>query len=174
MFNKDNVKPLNEASCKVVLDRYDKSKDGRLDFKELQKLVTDFVGPELSNEIDARSVLALSDIDASQHIEVGEVSNLLRSLDIFIKPDTQAYLSAIWKKYDGDHSKLLEKNEIGQVLSDMSGGTVPSGKEIDKILRRVSKDGDLDISKFEFMYVLSEWFTRDVLMSKESKDGEEM
>lgn len=163
---KDDVKPLNEASCKVVMDRYDKSEDGKLDYKELEKLVTDFVGPEIAKEISSRSVLALADIDNSKYIELCEVSALLRSLDIFIKPDTQAYLSAIWKKYDADRSLLLEKAEIGQVLSDLSGGVIPKGKEIDKILRRVSKDGDLHISKFEFMYVLSEWFTRDVLTNR--------
>lgn len=153
-------KPLDEANCMIIMGRYDKTADGRLDHNECLKLINDFVGADLAKQIDAKSVIGLMDVDNSKHIELTEISGLLRSLDIFVKPDVQAYLDAIWKKYDTDRSKLLEKNEIGQILTDIQFGKAPDGRDVERILRRCSKDGDLDVSKFEFIYLISEWFAK--------------
>eukprot|EP00397_Hematodinium_sp_SG-2012_P032346 GEMP01034437.1.p1 GENE.GEMP01034437.1~~GEMP01034437.1.p1 ORF type:complete len:179 (+),score=22.08 GEMP01034437.1:153-689(+) len=153
---------LNHESCLVVMNKYDKNRNGRLELGEVERLIRDFCGPAISKEIDAKSVMGLADLNNSKSIEVGEVSQLLRSLDIFIREDTQQYLTAIWIKYDKDKSKLLDKGEIGQILTDLSGGQAPTGRAVDEVLRKCSKDGDLCISKYEFMYVLSAWFTKDV------------
>eukprot|EP00397_Hematodinium_sp_SG-2012_P047270 GEMP01053691.1.p1 GENE.GEMP01053691.1~~GEMP01053691.1.p1 ORF type:complete len:156 (+),score=19.22 GEMP01053691.1:121-588(+) len=130
---------LNHESCLVVMNKYDKNRSGRLELGEVERLIRDFCGPAISKEIDAKSVMGLADLNNSKSIEVDEVSQLLRSLDIFIRKDTQR-----------------------QILTDLSGGQAPTGRAVDEVLRKCSKDGDLCISKYEFMYVLSAWFTKDV------------
>jgi len=151
------MKPFSRANCEIVLQRYDKTLDGKLDAQECYKLISDFVGPELIHEIDVKSVLALADLDGSTTIEIDEISGLLKSLDIFSRPDTQNYLNSVWEKYDKDASKILEKKEIRSVLKDVSGRSVKD-EEVEKMIKRCSKDGDGAISKFEFMYLISEWF----------------
>lgn len=156
------IKPLNEGTCKVIMNMFDRSGEGRLVKKDACRLIHQFCGDAIMKDIDAASVLALADINNDKYIELDEISGLMRSLDMYIKPDTQSYLKAIWKKYDKNSNKILEKEELGQVLSDLSGGHAPTGREIDKILRRCSKDGNLDVSMFEFMFVINEWFCRKI------------
>jgi len=158
-----NQKTLDTAIAQIILDKYDKKGNGVITTQQAELVVQDFfklVKPEYLQNLTAKSVIMLSDIDNSKTLDVDEVGFLVRSLDNFCKPEFHTYVNAIWKKYDSDQSGLLEKAELGQLLSDIGGGQTATGQEVEKILKRVSKDGDFSVNKFEFMFVLSEWYAR--------------
>mmetsp|Transcript_25190 Transcript_25190/g.79402 ORF Transcript_25190/g.79402 Transcript_25190/m.79402 type:complete len:435 (-) Transcript_25190:150-1454(-) len=64
----------------------------------------------------------------------------------------------LMRRYDADHSKLLEPGEVRHLLRDYNDGRSPKEEELDFIMKVSDKNHDHSISQEEIAFALRAWY----------------
>ena len=134
---------------RAAFDLFDTDRDGRLDFKELQRALQVLKQP--SSDTDVRKMIALVDENADGVVNFDEFIHMVEPLAPGDDPEADLRRAFVMLDVDGDG--YLTGDELRAAIDDTGAG-IPE-EEVKAILSGADADGDGRISFEEFRTLMT-------------------
>ncbi|EKX35420.1 hypothetical protein GUITHDRAFT_118437 [Guillardia theta CCMP2712] len=153
-----------EYKIMKLMNKYDKSKDGKLDKKEFGDLlqeVNDGVRPpdeEITHIYQVADREGQGDKDGT--LDLQEVKSAIESWRAYLQNKDQ--IDEAFKKYDTDHSGKLEFEDFKKLLTDLNDGIPPSDQEVKQVMDKADgKDGKVEgaLGRMDILYAVGVWYS---------------
>uniref|UniRef100_A0A7S0DUE3 EF-hand domain-containing protein n=1 Tax=Hanusia phi TaxID=3032 RepID=A0A7S0DUE3_9CRYP len=154
-----------EKKVEQLMEKYDKSRTGNLNVKELGDFLQDAAKGIRPSDEEINFVMRSAQAKDGGEGDSITKSEIMIALDVWrhyekTKPEIEAY----FKKYDTNNSGMLEFDQLKNLLTDLNDGVAPPDEEIkwiqsnsDGSVRGIQKTGG--VNKTELMGAIALWYT---------------
>ena len=169
---REAAKEENARQSKLakLLLSYDTNKSGKLDRKEVIKLLTDMDSstPPGTKPTKAQVSFMLSAYDKGGDgvIQLDELQELLSGWETYT--ENKELFEERLKKYDVDQTGRISWDELKAYLTDLNGGIAVKDSEVDWVMKESDLNGNMQLGKMELWRATAMWYSY-VESNKKSK-----
>eukprot|EP00281_Chroomonas_sp_CCMP1168_P025756 CAMPEP_0206238090 /NCGR_PEP_ID=MMETSP0047_2-20121206/14625_1 /ASSEMBLY_ACC=CAM_ASM_000192 /TAXON_ID=195065 /ORGANISM="Chroomonas mesostigmatica_cf, Strain CCMP1168" /LENGTH=680 /DNA_ID=CAMNT_0053662593 /DNA_START=10 /DNA_END=2052 /DNA_ORIENTATION=- len=142
-----------------VLNKWDASGTGALSFQELKKWLSDISAGEEATDDEVRWVQVMCNKNNLNMSVMPE--DFTSAIDVWLSyKESKAEIEKIFAKHDTDGTDSLDKEQLGNLLTELNDGVRPPDDEIEWVLGEADKIGNNAITKPELQLALGIWYSR--------------
>ena len=146
--------------AKLLLS-YDTNKSGKLDRKEVIKLLTDMDSSTPAGTKPTKAqvdfMLRAYDKGGDGAIQLEELQELLSGWETYM--ENKELFEDRLKKYDVDQSGRISWDELKAYLTDLNGGIAVRDSEVDWVMKESDLNQNLQLGKMELWRATSMWYS---------------